>query len=145
MIAKWQLVAFIHGVMNTDNMTISGETIDYGPCAFMDSYDPKTVFSSIDRNGRYAYQNQPPIGEWNLTRFAETLLPIIDEDQDRALQLAKEAVSNFNKLYHSNWLEGMRAKLGIFNKESEDKTLILPSVSDLEVEVIIVGIDGNRK
>ncbi len=124
LIAKWQLVGFIHGVMNTDNMTISGETIDYGPCAFMDTYDPKTVFSSIDRRGRYAYQNQPSIGEWNLARFSETLIPLIDKDQNRALQLAKKAVSNFRDLYHSNWLGGMRAKLGIFNEESEDKALI---------------------
>ncbi|WP_027339370.1 protein adenylyltransferase SelO [Halonatronum saccharophilum] len=124
LIAKWQLVGFIHGVMNTDNMTISGETIDYGPCAFMDVYDRKTVFSSIDRRGRYAYINQPAIGEWNLARFAQTLLPLIDDDQGRALQLARNEVVKFSQLYQSDWLEGMRVKLGIFNEEPGDKTLI---------------------
>jgi serine/tyrosine/threonine adenylyltransferase len=124
LIAKWQLVGFIHGVMNTDNMAISGETIDYGPCAFMDAYDPATVFSSIDREGRYAYGNQPYIGGWNLARFAETLLPLLDENQEQALKLAQGAISNFNKLYQTYWLEGMRAKLGIFNEEVQDESLI---------------------
>ncbi|NEU31054.1 YdiU family protein [bacterium LRH843] len=124
LIAKWQLVGFIHGVMNTDNMTISGETIDYGPCAFMDEYSPETVFSSIDRNGRYAYGNQPYIGGWNLARFAETLLPLLHDDQEEALKLAQDAISNFGVLYESNWLAGMRAKLGLFDEEDEDITLI---------------------
>jgi uncharacterized protein YdiU (UPF0061 family) len=124
LIAKWQLVGFIHGVMNTDNMTISGETIDYGPCAFMDTYDPKTVFSSIDLHGRYAYGNQPQIAAWNLTRFAETLLPLINVNQEKAINLAQEALSDFAKLYRFNWLAGMRAKLGIFNEEPEDENLI---------------------
>ncbi|ABR48239.1 protein of unknown function UPF0061 [Alkaliphilus metalliredigens QYMF] len=124
LIAKWQLVGFIHGVMNTDNMTISGETIDYGPCAFMDSYDPKTVFSSIDRQGRYAYGNQPHIAGWNLARFAETLLPLLHEDQDEAVKLAQDEISRFIQLYHSHWLTGMRAKLGIFNEEVQDESLI---------------------
>ncbi len=124
LIAKWQQVGFIHGVMNTDNMTISGETIDYGPCAFMDSYDPATVFSSIDVQGRYAYGNQPSIGGWNLARFAETLLPLLHEDQEEALRLAQDAISGFPELYHNHWLAGMRAKLGIFNEEKEDKILI---------------------
>jgi uncharacterized protein YdiU (UPF0061 family) len=124
LIAKWQLVGFIHGVMNTDNMTISGETIDYGPCAFMDVYDPETVFSSIDAQGRYAYGNQPYIAGWNLARFAETLLPLIHENQEQALKLAQEEVSDFIKLYKSNWLAGMRAKLGIFNEEEQDESLI---------------------
>lgn len=124
LIAKWQLVGFIHGVMNTDNMTISGETIDYGPCAFMDTYDPKTVFSSIDTHGRYAYGNQPAIAAWNLARFAETLLPLLHEDEDQALKLAEEAVSSFSKLYHDEWLSGMRAKLGLFNEEKEDEKLV---------------------
>lgn len=124
LIAKWQLVGFIHGVMNTDNMAICGETIDYGPCAFMDTYDPATVFSSIDREGRYAYGNQPPIAEWNLARFAETLLSLIDKDQDKAVELAQNALSDFAYLYKSNWLSGMRSKLGIFNEESEDEVLI---------------------
>ncbi|WP_141430741.1 YdiU family protein [Bacillus sp. 03113] len=124
LIAKWQLVGFIHGVMNTDNMTISGETIDYGPCAFMDAYDPETVFSSIDIRGRYAYGNQPNIGAWNLARFAETLLPLLHDNEEEALKLAQDKISEFIKLYHSNWLAGMRAKLGIFNEETEDEALI---------------------
>lgn len=124
LIAQWQLVGFIHGVMNTDNMTISGETIDYGPCAFMDAYDPATVFSSIDRQGRYAYGNQPVIGGWNLARFAESLLPLLHDDEDQAVTLAQDKISIFNDLYHSNWLAGMRAKLGIFNEETQDEALI---------------------
>ena len=95
LIAKWQLVGFIHGVMNTDNMAISGETIDYGPCAFMDVYDPATVFSSIDRQGRYAYGNQPSIAGWNLARFAETLLPLLDDNQEQAVELAQEQITQF--------------------------------------------------
>jgi len=124
LISKWQLVGFIHGVMNTDNMALSGETIDYGPCAFMDIYDPKTVFSSIDRQGRYAYGNQPQIAEWNLARFAETLLPLLDDKEEQAVKIALDALSNFDKLYHSNWLSGMKAKLGIFNEEQQDESLI---------------------
>ena len=124
LIAKWQLVGFIHGVMNTDNMAISGETIDYGPCAFMDAYDPATVFSSIDIQGRYAYGNQPNIAAWNLARFAETLLPLLHEDQEQAVKLAQDAISDFTELYHRNWLAGMRAKLGIFNEEKQDESLI---------------------
>ncbi len=124
LIAQWQLVGFIHGVMNTDNMTISGETIDYGPCAFMDTYDPATVFSSIDRQGRYAYGNQPNIGGWNLTRFAEALLPLIHENQEEAVNLAQETLKLYPQLYYANWLAGMRAKLGIFNEEEQDTVLI---------------------
>lgn len=124
LIAKWQLVGFIHGVMNTDNMTISGETIDYGPCAFMDRYDPKTVFSSIDHEGRYAYGNQPYIAGWNLARFAETLLPLIHVDEEVAVKMAQEEVLNFIKLYKYNWLSGMRAKLGMFNEEIQDEAII---------------------
>jgi serine/tyrosine/threonine adenylyltransferase len=124
LIAKWQLVGFIHGVMNTDNMTISGETIDYGPCAFMDEYDPATVFSSIDLQGRYAYGNQPHIAGWNLARFAETLLPLLHVNHAQAVKLAEDAISDFTKLYHCNWLAGMRAKLGIFNEEIQDESLI---------------------
>jgi len=123
LIAKWQLVGFIHGVMNTDNMAISGETIDYGPCAFMDTYDPETVFSSIDIHGRYAYGNQPYIAGWNLARFAETLLPLLHDDQEKALELAQDEISNFIEIYKRNWLDGMRAKLGIFNEETQDETL----------------------
>ncbi|WP_407271619.1 protein adenylyltransferase SelO [Radiobacillus sp. PE A8.2] len=124
LIAKWQLVGFIHGVMNTDNMTISGETIDYGPCAFMNTYDPATVFSSIDRNGRYAYANQRPIGGWNLARFAETLLQLLDKDQDKAVEMAQHEMSQYMPLFQSNWLAGMRAKLGIVDEEKDDEKLV---------------------
>ena len=124
LIANWQLVGFIHGVMNTDNMSISGETIDYGPCAFLDHFDPATVFSSIDRQGRYAYKNQPPIAGWNLARFAETLLPLLHENQDEAVKLAQDTISAFAALYQDNWLSGMRKKLGLFNDEEEDQSLI---------------------
>jgi len=123
LIAKWQLVGFIHGVMNTDNMALSGETIDYGPCAFMDDYDPTTVFSSIDIQGRYAYGNQPAIAEWNLARFAETLLPLLHDNQAQAIEIAQDAISDFTELYHCNWLAGMRAKLGIFSGEIQDGSL----------------------
>ena len=124
LIAKWQLVGFIHGVMNTDNMTISGETIDYGPCAFMDTYDPETVFSSIDHQGRYAYENQPLIGGWNLARFAETLLPLLHDDKEEAVKLAQEKVSGFNEIFQSYWLAGMRMKLGLFKEKEKDEELI---------------------
>ncbi|MDF2615031.1 MAG: hypothetical protein K0S71_2817 [Clostridia bacterium] len=124
LIAKWQLTGFIHGVMNTDNMALSGETIDYGPCAFMDTYDPKTVFSSIDAHGRYAYGNQPNIAAWNLARFAETLLPLLHDDEKQAVKLAQDAIAGFAELYHGNWLSGMRAKLGLFNEEPQDESLI---------------------
>ncbi|MEG0296581.1 MAG: YdiU family protein [Clostridium sp.] len=124
LISKWQLVGFIHGVMNTDNMTISGETIDYGPCAFMDIYDPKTVFSSIDVNGRYAYGNQPNMAAWNLARFAETLIPLLDSDREKAISIAQDAIGEFAKLYKNNWVLGMRAKLGLFNEEQQDEYLI---------------------
>ena len=124
LVAKWQLVGFIHGVMNTDNMTISGETIDYGPCAFMDTYDPATVFSSIDTQGRYAYSNQPYIAGWNLARFAETLLPLLHDNQEQAVKLAQDEISKYMELYQSNWLSGMRAKLGIFNEEDEDVAIV---------------------
>lgn len=123
-VASWQLVGFIHGVMNTDNMTISGETIDYGPCAFMDTYNLATVFSSIDTEGRYAYGNQPRMAAWNLARFAEALLPLIDEEEDRAIKQAEEAIGQFGKLYQKHWLDGMRRKLGLFNEEVEDLELI---------------------
>lgn len=124
LIAKWQLVGFIHGVMNTDNMVISGETIDYGPCAFMDVYSPSTVFSSIDYHGRYSYGNQPKIAVWNLARFAESLLPFINKDIDKAVEIAEKELSKFESLYNEHWLSGMRGKLGIFNEEKEDEKLI---------------------
>ncbi len=126
LIVKWQLVGFIHGVMNTDNMAISGESIDFGPCAFMDTYDPATVFSSIDRHGRYAYGNQPKISAWNLARFAETLLPpLLHDDEDEAVKIANEEISDFSRIYHGLWLNGMRAKLGMFNEEPEDESIII--------------------
>lgn len=124
LIAKWMHVGFIHGVMNTDNMAISGETIDYGPCAFMDSYDPKTVFSSIDQQGRYAFGNQPPIAQWNLARFAETLLPLLHADMEQAIHLAEEAIYAFPQKYEQAWLSGMRAKLGLLDETPEDAALV---------------------
>ncbi|MEF2243737.1 protein adenylyltransferase SelO [Paenibacillus sp. IITD108] len=124
LIASWQLAGFIHGVMNTDNMAISGETIDYGPCAFMDVYDPATVFSSIDREGRYAYGNQPYIGSWNLARFAESLLPLLHSDESEAIQLAEAALKEYSAIYSLAWLGGMRAKLGLFEEEEQDAQLI---------------------
>lgn len=124
LIAKWQLVGFVHGVMNTDNMAISGETIDYGPCAFMDAYDPATVFSSIDIEGRYAYKNQPKMAMWNLARFAETLLPLLHEDKHKAIAIGKEEVKNFEDIYYEIWLDGMRAKLGFEGKEDGDEAMI---------------------
>ncbi|MCL2387407.1 MAG: YdiU family protein [Defluviitaleaceae bacterium] len=124
LIAKWQLVGFIHGVMNTDNMTISGETIDYGPCAFMDIYNPNTVFSSIDTEGRYAYKNQSQMGAWNLSRFAESLLPLFHENQNKAVEMAEKEISHYWKYYNDNWLTGMKTKLGIIDNESEDASLV---------------------
>jgi len=118
LISKWQLVGFIHGVMNTDNMAISGETIDYGPCAFMDTYNPATVFSSIDSQGRYAYENQPKIAAWNLARFAETLLPLLHNDEKTAVNIAQEVIENFGILYENNMLAGMCAKLGLYNEKT---------------------------
>ena len=111
--------------MNTDNMSISGETIDYGPCAFMDVYDPKTVFSSIDRTGRYAYCNQPVITKWNLARFAECLIPLIDNDQNNAIKSVTEIVNSFEKKYEKKWLNMMRSKLGLLGEEKNDQSLIL--------------------
>jgi uncharacterized protein YdiU (UPF0061 family) len=124
LVAKWLLVGFIHGVMNTDNMALSGETIDYGPCAFMDTYDPATVFSSIDRNGRYAYANQPGIAHWNLARLAEALLPLFDLDENKAVEMAKESLGKFPDRFQHHWISGMRAKLGLFNEETGDVALV---------------------
>ncbi|OWR31954.1 hypothetical protein CDO73_05630 [Saccharibacillus sp. O23] len=124
LVSRWMLVGFIHGVMNTDNVTISGETIDYGPCAFMDAYDPATVFSSIDTGGRYAYGNQPYITLWNLSRLAEAMIPLLDEDADRGMAIAEEILGGFERLYLDNWFDGMRAKLGLSNREEADEQLI---------------------
>ena len=120
LVARWMLLGFIHGVMNTDNMTVSGETIDYGPCAFMDEYNPDTVFSSIDTYGRYAYQKQPIMAQWNLARFAETLLPLIDENSDTAVELATQEIQAFFDRYQNAWTSGMRAKLGLMTSEEND-------------------------
>ena len=125
LVINWMRVGFIHGVMNTDNMTISGETIDYGPCAFMDMYDPKTVFSSIDKMGRYAYCNQPAVTKWNLSRFAECLIPLIDEEEDKAVKSATELINTFGKKYEENWLNMMRKKIGLLDKDKKDKFLII--------------------
>ena len=125
LVINWMRVGFIHGVMNTDNMSISGETIDYGPCAFMDSYNPKTVFSSIDQLGRYAYDNQPKITKWNLTRFAECLIPLISKNEDEAIKLATEALDKFEKIYETKWLNMMRDKLGLYGEDNDDKSLIM--------------------
>lgn len=124
LIAQWMNIGFIHGVMNTDNMSIAGETIDYGPCAFMDYFDFDQVYSSIDRDGRYAYSNQPSIGLWNLTRLAETLLPLLADETDIAVEIAKEGLNDFVGLYQQNRLDGMRAKLGLITSHENDKILI---------------------
>jgi len=124
LVINWMRVGFIHGVMNTDNMAISGETIDSGPCAFMDHYDPKTVFSSIDKFGRYAFSNQPPITKWNLARFAECLIPLIDKNEDTAIKLATDLIDNCQNIYEDKWLNMMRDKLGLFGEDKNDKKLI---------------------
>ena len=124
LIAQWMLVGFIHGVMNTDNMALSGETIDYGPCAFMDIYDPSTVFSSIDRQGRYAYGNQARIAHWNLARLAETFVQLLDDDENRGVDIAKEILGIFPERFESYWLGGMREKLGLFDAEPADLDLV---------------------
>ena len=123
LIAQWMHIGFIHGVMNTDNMTVSGETIDFGPCAFMDAYDAGTVFSSIDRGGRYAYGQQPRIGQWNLTRLAEAMLPLIDADENRAVEVATAAIVRYGDLFQGFWLKGLRAKLGLRTARDEDQEL----------------------
>ena len=125
LVINWMRVGFIHGVMNTDNMAISGETIDYGPCAFMDTYDPQTVFSSIDEFGRYAYFNQPSITKWNLARFAECLVPLIDKDKNKAINIATEIINSFEENYEKKWLNMMRDKLGLYGEDPKDQVLIL--------------------
>ena len=124
LVVNWMRVGFIHGVMNTDNMAISGETIDYGPCAFMDFYNPKTVFSSIDKLGRYAFSNQPPITKWNLARLAECLIPLIDKNEDAAIKIATDVIDNFQNIYEKKWLNMMRDKLGLFGEDKNDRKLI---------------------
>jgi uncharacterized protein YdiU (UPF0061 family) len=129
LVAQWMLVGFIHGVMNTDNMTISGETIDYGPCAFMDSYDPATVYSSIDTGGRYAFGNQPLVAEWNLARLAEAVLPLLHDDQDRAIALAVESLGAFRREYDATWSADMHAKLGL--PQGLDESVAAGTVEEL--------------
>ena len=129
LLAQWMLVGFVHGVMNTDNMTVSGETIDYGPCAFMEGFDPGAVYSSIDEMGRYAYRNQPLIAEWNLARFAESIAVLIHEDEEQAVALAVEALNGFRKEYSATWFNGMKAKLGL--PEEIDDAVASPLVDDL--------------
>ena len=129
LVAKWMLVGFVHGVMNTDNMTISGETIDYGPCAFMEAYDPETVFSSIDSWGRYAYGNQPSVAAWNLARLAEALLPLFADDQEQALAIAQDSLGRFGALYQDALASGMRAKLGLPEATADD--VAVPLMNDL--------------
>ena len=124
LVTNWMRIGFIHGVMNTDNVALSGETIDYGPCAFMDNYDPKTVFSSIDRFGRYSFSNQPPITKWNLARFAECLIPLINKNEDTAIKIASETINNFQNIYEEKWLNMMRDKLGFFGEDKNDKKII---------------------
>ncbi len=124
LIMHWMRTGFIHGVMNTDNMTISGETIDYGPCAFMDAYDPNTVFSSIDHMGRYAYANQPVVAQWNIARLAEALLPLINPNMNKAIERAEEIVNCFSVIYKTKWLAMMRAKLGLFGAQDGDEKLV---------------------
>ncbi|MCF1709481.1 YdiU family protein [Tabrizicola sp. J26] len=134
LIAQWMAVGFIHGVMNTDNMTLSGETIDYGPCAFMDAYAPGTVFSSIDHQGRYAYGNQPGIAQWNLARLAEALLPLIDPNEDRAVERATDVLQGFVPAYERAWTDRMRAKLGLAEAEDGDAALALGLLAIMEAE-----------
>ena len=124
LVARWVQVGFIHGVMNTDNTSVSGETIDYGPCAFMDAYDPATVFSSIDQYGRYAYANQAPIAQWNLARLAETLLPFLHENREEAIRIATERIEGFPAIYTRHWLDGFRKKIGLVSEEDGDLDLI---------------------
>jgi uncharacterized protein YdiU (UPF0061 family) len=124
LVARWMLVGFIHGVMNTDNMTISGETIDYGPCAFMDRYDPTTVFSSIDHGGRYAYGNQPRIAHWNLARLGEAMLPLFGEEVEPAVEAANGVLATYADRYEQHWFAGMRAKLGLTRQEPTDRALV---------------------
>jgi len=134
LVSNWLRVGFIHGVMNTDNMALSGETIDYGPCAFMDNYDPSTVFSSIDHQGRYAYANQPIIAQWNLARLAESILPLIDDNLDKSLKEAEEVINQFSDTYKSKWLDVMRSKIGLSTEDAKDQDLIRELMSIMNEE-----------
>jgi uncharacterized protein YdiU (UPF0061 family) len=134
LIARWLHVGFIHGVMNTDNMTISGETIDFGPCAFMDTYDPATVFSSIDQRGRYAYANQPGIGQWNLARLGETLLPLLGDDAETALEAANTVLKDYGERFQIHWLRGMREKIGLSSVEDGDLDLVQSLLAQMHAQ-----------
>jgi serine/tyrosine/threonine adenylyltransferase len=136
LVARWMLAGFIHGVMNTDNMTISGETIDYGPCAFMDAFDPATVFSSIDHGGRYAYGNQPRIAAWNLARLGEVLLPLIDEDPDAAIAAATDTLQTFDQRFNWYWSTGMHAKLGMTEDDEVTGALIDDLLALLQAQAV---------
>ncbi len=125
LVIDWMRIGFIHGVMNTDNVSICGETIDYGPCAFMDIYSPETVFSSIDQQGRYSFSNQPKIIKWNLARFAECIITLIDDNKDRSIEIATEVINTFENIYEEKWLNMMRDKLGLFGKDKNDQILII--------------------
>lgn len=141
LVAQWMCVGFIHGVMNTDNMTISGETIDYGPCAFMDHFSPGTVFSSIDRQGRYAYQNQPSIAQWNLARLAEAILPLFGDDTERSITQATDILEAFPERHTNYWLAGMRKKLGLFDEKDDDLMLandLLASMDGQQVDYTLL-------
>ncbi|MDQ0119121.1 uncharacterized protein YdiU (UPF0061 family) [Pseudarthrobacter defluvii] len=131
LVARWMLVGFVHGVMNTDNMTISGETIDYGPCAFMDAFNPAAVYSSIDVGGRYAYANQPVLAEWNLARLAEAMLPLIDQDQEKAVAPAVEVLGSFRGHYSQAWTRGMTAKLGLDSVDENGAGALVDDVLDI--------------
>ncbi len=132
LLARWLGVGFVHGVMNTDNMAISGETIDYGPCAFLDAYSPGMVFSSIDHQGRYAFANQPRIAQWNLARLAEAVLPLLDADESRAVEKANGVLEMFPTRFREHWLAGMRAKLGLAEEEPEDAALVDALLEDMQ-------------
>ena len=136
LVASWLLVGFIHGVMNTDNCSIAGETIDYGPCAFLDEYDPAKVFSSIDRTGRYAYGNQPGMAHWNLTRLAESLLPLLADDQDIAVEKAQEALAGFGSRFEQAYHAGLRRKLGLFTAEDDDINLAADILDSMQQNMV---------
>ena len=142
LVAQWLLIGFIHGVMNTDNMSIAGETIDYGPCAFMDAYDPATVFSAIDEQGRYAYRNQPGIALWNLTRLAETLLPFLLDDQDKAVETAQQALSAFPSQFDTKFNAGLRRKLGLLREEQSDVRTLAELDRDVDGLDALEGLAG---
>ena len=132
LVARWMNLGFIHGVMNTDNVTISGETIDYGPCAFMDRFDPKTVFSSIDHGGRYAYGNQPMIGQWNMARFAEAIAPLVDSDPEVSVPQLVDVLKTFPDRYDSYWKAGLRTKLGLTSERADDDEMFVDLLKSME-------------